>query len=255
MSVLINLLVVVTTAETRYQACPIDNYWFQILLSTRSQRSKARFKRSEAPKLPKLCRNPVQCAVAWGAGGLDWALSLVHTGPQLSADDTWATPAVPGQIKEWGYLLCTVDGEDWRCQIIRCLKSNLIFRASDIWHQPTKTVLADIKMQTCKHKDFLQFNDVDLSLRMIIQNWLSEMNESSEFVDRARAPDQLRVEVRRSERQLEVSPEGQSWARTNRKHYIWKLSITLCFAEKTFKVRQSNGAQSFKKQKGESEFG
>ena len=70
-----------------------------------------------------------------------------------------------------------------------------------------------------------------------------------------RAPDQLRVEVRRSERQLEVSPEGQSWARTNRKHYIWKLSITLCFAEKTLKVRQSNGAQSFKKQKGESEFG
>ena len=185
MSVLINLLVVVTTAETKYQACPIDNYWFQILLSTRRQCSKARFRRSEAPKLPKLCRNPVQCAVAWGAGGLDWALSLVHTGPQLSADDTWATPAVPGQIKEWGYLLCTVDGEDWRCQIIGCLKSNLIFRASDIWHQPTKTVLADIKMQTCKHKDFLQFNDVDLSFRMIIQNWLSEMNESSEFVDRA----------------------------------------------------------------------
>lgn len=64
MSVLINLLVVVATAETRYQACPIDNYWFQILLSIRRQRSKARFKRSEAPKLPKLCRNPVQCAVA-----------------------------------------------------------------------------------------------------------------------------------------------------------------------------------------------
>jgi len=69
-----------------------------------------------------------------------------------------------------------------------------------------------------------------------------------------RAPDQLRVEVRRSERQLEVSPEGQSWARTYRKHHIWKLSITFCYAEKTLKVRQSNGAQSFKKQKGESEF-
>ena len=79
MSVLINLLVVVTTAETRYQACPIDNYWFQILLSTRKQRSKVRFKRSEAPKLPKLCRNPVQCAVAQAAAGVDWALCLAYT--------------------------------------------------------------------------------------------------------------------------------------------------------------------------------
>ena len=26
------------------------------------------------PKLPKLCRNPVQCAVAQAAAGVDWAL-------------------------------------------------------------------------------------------------------------------------------------------------------------------------------------
>ena len=63
------------------------------------------------------------------------------------------------------------------------------------------------------------------------QRWMNQVNLSTgQWL--TRAPDQLRVEVQRSERQLEVSPEGQSWARTNRKYYIWKLSITLFFAEK-----------------------
>ena len=31
------------------------------------------------PKLPKLCRNPVQCAVAQAAAGVDWALCLAYT--------------------------------------------------------------------------------------------------------------------------------------------------------------------------------
>ena len=170
------------------------------------------------------------------SGRVDWALSLVHTGPQLSADDTWATPAVPGQIKEWGYLLWTVDGEDWRCQIIGCLKSNLIFPASDIWHQPTKRVPADMKLQTCKHKDFLQCHNVDLSSWMNIQKWLSEMNEISEFVDQALINTSSGPTPCWSPTLWEIAgslSRGTILGKNKQRAFQhWKLSIILCFAEK-----------------------
>ena len=191
------------------------------------------------------------------SGRVDWALSVVHTGPQLSADDTWATPAVPGQIKEWGYLLWTVDGEDWKCQIIGRLKSNLIFRASDIWHQPTKTVPADMKLQTCKHKDFLQLNDVDLSLWMNIQNWLSVMNESSEFVEQAVVNTNSGPTPCWSPGLWETagSPSrGTIVGKNKQKAFHLEAEYHHLFCWKTLKVRQSNGAQNFKKLKGESEF-
>ena len=51
------------------------------------------------PKLPKLCRNPVQCAVAQAAAGVDWALlCLAYTHrEQLSVIcrqfSCWVTPS------------------------------------------------------------------------------------------------------------------------------------------------------------------
>ena len=64
----------------------------------------------KVPKLPKLCRNPVQCAVAQAAAGVDWALLLclayTHR-PQLSylqtlqLSDTKSSAAAAGWRRKY----------------------------------------------------------------------------------------------------------------------------------------------------------